>query len=891
MLRKSVYPSTDPIRTSKVRRHASFQLDLNVIPFPTNFNFKRSYVELMTAVAFFSLGQAIVGQTREFVSNSRLQLGTESNLSASVRSGDFDGDGDIDLVVANGRHWPQQNYIFLNDGRGQFSRMRPLGSDRATTYACEVADMDSDGDLDIVTGNAMAPCNIFINNGEGRFQLKLALPTKSSVRSLTLADIDLDNDFDILLTCRGRTNQIFYNEPTLSFTDIGSFGTRSDSTIAVQVGDIDHNGLPDLVAANRDNQSNMLVFQKSAGKFENRVVGSRQNSRSVTLGDFDGDKRIDAAYANIGAENTITFADGLRSSVDPTASSVTFGQPSAQSYAIASADLDLDGDLDLVVGNVMSANVAYFNAGDGKTFSAVPFGSQEEATYGLCIADLNGDRYPDIAVANSGALNRVYLNRPSVDVQKASRTIDAQQTTAQPLGKPPADFSFRAEGKMTTGSSPKLTDSDWPAFRGRGAQGISELCQLPSQWNAGSEPKDEDESDGRVLWRVDIPGLGHSSPIVVGDRVFVATAVSEAGDAPLQVGRSGRPTAADDDGIQSWEIHCFDKLTGKPVWTQIAHRGIPKATRHAKATHANGTLASDGSNLVAFFGSEGLYCFDVDGHLLWKRDLGIVNISKYGIGWGYASSPTISGNDVLLVCDDPTNPYLVAIDIRSGEERWRVDRSGDTERNWSTPFVYETAANGKLVVVNGWPAVVAYRLTDGEEVWRIQGGGDNPVPTPFIADDHLFITSAHGSQSPIHAIRLNAEGDLTEKTSSFPNDAFLWSTTKGGCYMSTPVVYRGNLYLGNSNGVIRCFNAENGELQFEQRLASNAGIIASLVAGDGKIYCASESGYVYVLAAGDEFKLISRNPMGNPLFATPAISNKMIYFRSTSELVAIEASH
>ncbi|MEM8734987.1 MAG: PQQ-binding-like beta-propeller repeat protein, partial [Planctomycetota bacterium] len=664
------------------------------------------------------------------------------------------------------------------------------------------------------------------------------------------------------------------------------------------VGDMDENGLPDLVAANRDNQANMLMLQTEKRQLRNLSVGSKQNSRSVALGDFDGDQRLDAAYANIGSANSILFADQLRSASANSLDSVLFGEPSNQSYAIASADMDLDGDLDLVVANVMSENVVYLNTGGGRSFEAVLFGTKDEATYGLCLADLNGDQFPDIAVANSGGLNRVYLNLPSRTSaprrQNANDPIQPTTTTAvtEIAAKRTSDAQ-QARNLNTNPANPTstfpLSSSDWPAFRGQGATGLSSSTALPASWDATDSTEPDAEHDGHVRWRVDVPGLGHSSPIVVGDQLFVATAVAESGSAPLQVGRSGKPTAADDDGIQTWEIISFDKMSGKQLWKRIAHRGKPRATRHAKATHANSTLACDGRHLVAFFGSEGLYCYSLDGTLLWKRDLGIVNISKYGIGWGYASSPTIADGRILLVCDDPNNPYLVAIDVHSGKELWRVDRSDDTERNWSTPFVYASEENGKLVVVNGWPAVVAYRLRDGAEVWRIRGGGDNPVPTPFIAENHLFITSAHGAESPIHAVKLDANGDLTEKTKTSPNDAFLWSQSRGGCYMSTPIVYQSNLYLGNSNGVIRCFNAANGEPRFEARLAANAGVIGSLVAGNGKIFCPTESGDVYVLEAANEFRVLGRNSMGNPLFATPAISDDVLYFRTTKEIIAIEA--
>jgi outer membrane protein assembly factor BamB len=189
-----------------------------------------------------------------------------------------------------------------------------------------------------------------------------------------------------------------------------------------------------------------------------------------------------------------------------------------------------------------------------------------------------------------------------------------------------------------------------------------------SVWNADISAG---EIDG-VRWRVNVPGLGHSSPVVSGNRIFLATAIARDGKAPLNVGRGGSPDAADDDGEQSWVVLCYDRLTGDEMWRRTAHQGRPHATRHSKATHANTSVAVEGSHVVAFFGSEGLHCYDLEGRLEWRRDLGVIDISKYGIGWGYASSPAIHQDRIAVVCDDPNNPFLAVLSLSDGAELWRV---------------------------------------------------------------------------------------------------------------------------------------------------------------------------------------------------------------------------
>ncbi len=251
--------------------------------------------------------------------------------------------------------------------------------------------------------------------------------------------------------------------------------------------------------------------------------------------------------------------------------------------------------------------------------------------------------------------------------------------------------------------------------------------------------------------------------------------------------------------------------------------------------------------MVAFFGSEGLYCYDLEGKLRWKKDLGVIDISKYGIGWGYASSPSIHQGKIVLVCDAPNNPFVVALRLSDGEELWRKSRKDDCERSWGTPLIH-TSANSTQVVINGWPWIVSYDFESGDERWRIRGGGDNPVPTPFVANDRFYITNSHGGKSPIYAIRTDAQGSIgeTEDSSTDPNP-IVWKTDRGGSYMSTPIVVGEYLYLGDTSGVFRCFDAVTGDKIYEERLDGGAYIVASLVAADDKIYCTAEDGTVFVI--------------------------------------------
>ncbi|MCR9197586.1 MAG: VCBS repeat-containing protein [Planctomycetaceae bacterium] len=344
---------------------------------------------------------------RRLASSSRFLLGTESRLSASVRAGDLDGDGDSDLVVANGRHWPQQNMLLFNHG-GRMTVARPLGVDLCTSYACELADLDGDGDLDIAVGNDTAPCLVFKNDGRGHFERFGQVGQPSSVRSITTADVDSDGHVDLLLTCRGRVNQIFFNEGDGRFGASVMFGTPDDSTIDVAVADLNGDGHQDLILANRDAQPNTIMLGRGERQFHTAVpFGGVLSSRAVAVADFDGDGQMDWVVGNIAAANVICFGDGAGGVREEK----RLANPQGRTYCLAVADLNQDGRPDIVCGNAGQPNIAHLSTGGG--YRQVEFGDPQSMTYGLCLTDLNGDGYVDAAVANSDQPNRFFLNLPA----------------------------------------------------------------------------------------------------------------------------------------------------------------------------------------------------------------------------------------------------------------------------------------------------------------------------------------------------------------------------------------------------------------------------------------------------------------------------------------------
>ncbi|MBC8354397.1 MAG: PQQ-like beta-propeller repeat protein [Planctomycetes bacterium] len=417
-------------------------------------------------------------------------------------------------------------------------------------------------------------------------------------------------------------------------------------------------------------------------------------------------------------------------------------------------------------------------------------------------------------------------------------------------------------------------------FRGRDARGIAEGQNLPDSWDV--------ETGDNVRWKIDIPGLGHACPIVSRDMVFILTADNGEVDPELRLGLYGDIDPVADDKPHEWRLYCLSQNTGELLWQRTLHRGIPAIKRHTKATHANSTPATDGEHIVVCLGSEGLHCLDFSGRLLWKKDLGTLDSGYYlapQAQWEFASSPIIHAGRVILQCDVQKDSFIAAFDIHDGHQLWRTPR--DDVPTWSTPTIVQSATRTELVV-NGFKHAGGYDPSDGKPLWKLGGGGDIPVPTPIFAQDLIFLSSAHGSDRPLCAVRPGANGDLTPPNHDTLDESLAWYKPRDGIYMQTPIVYGDHLYACRQNGVLSCYEASSGERLYQKRLgAGKAGFTASPVAADGKLYFANEDGAVYIVAAGPGFKQIAVNEMGDSCMATPAISGGLLIVRTTNRVIAI----
>lgn len=426
-----------------------------------------------------------------------------------------------------------------------------------------------------------------------------------------------------------------------------------------------------------------------------------------------------------------------------------------------------------------------------------------------------------------------------------------------------------------------VSSDHWPSFRGTGARGIADGQHAPSSWDVGAGVN--------VRWKTPVPGLAHSCPIIWGDRIFLTTAIGDKDKSTVRTGLYGDVTSFADDSPHAWHVLCFDKKTGQVVWDQTARAGVPRVRRHPKSTHANPTPATDGKHVVAFFGSEGLYCYELDGRLLWQKTLGDLNSGWFydeDYQWGFGSSPIIYAGMVIVQCDAHESAFIAAYDVRTGAEIWKSQR--DEIPTWASPTVYE-GPDGPVLITNGSRFARGYDPRNGEELWRLSGHSEIAVPTPLVAHDLIFVCSGYRPIKPIYAIHLTARGDISLENDQSSNQHIAWSHQQGGPYLPTPIVYRDYFYVCSNAGIVSCYHAKTGRREYQRRVRSGAAksFTASPLAADGKLYFTSEEGVVLVVQAGPKFKLLHTNPAGESCLATPAISEGLFILRTQNHLIAV----
>ncbi len=428
-------------------------------------------------------------------------------------------------------------------------------------------------------------------------------------------------------------------------------------------------------------------------------------------------------------------------------------------------------------------------------------------------------------------------------------------------------------------SSGALAEDTWPQFRGPEMNpALEDNPNLPEKWSTTEN----------VEWVTDIPGLGWSSPVVWGNKVFLTTVDAAGNFERPQEGLypvEGRLLPPDVE--HGWIVYCLALDSGEVIWKKQVRVAKPAATRHPKSTYASETPTTDGERVYVLFGDVGLYCFDMDGNELWRRD---IELHKTDGGFGTGASPVVHGDKLFMVYDNLESSYIAAYDTATGEELWRVARN--EQKGWATPFLWENEIRTEIVTT-GENRIRSYGL-DGKVLWEMDGRLSwSCIPTPFASNGLLYLETGYvkSKHRPVYAIRPGAKGDITMAEGQMSSEFVAWYQPLAGTYNTSPLVYRDLYYSVYDRGSFECHDALTGEHLYTQKKIAPKGratFTSSPWAYNGKVFSLSEKGVSYVVEAGREFKLLHENDLQEMCMACPAVVGDRLLIRTISKLYSIK---
>jgi outer membrane protein assembly factor BamB len=433
---------------------------------------------------------------------------------------------------------------------------------------------------------------------------------------------------------------------------------------------------------------------------------------------------------------------------------------------------------------------------------------------------------------------------------------------------------------------PERADVNWPQWRGPGGLGISAERDYVEVWGP----------DTNIAWKTPVPGRGHSSPIVWGDRLFITTSIEGAQvpgrTAPDHLDFKFQPGYLHPDSVgvdyrNTLKVLAYDTRTGRLLWERTAFSGLMYDNRHRRNTYASPSVVTDGSAVYAFFEAAGLYAYDMDGKLLWKRapsekggelswEESLGPIAKAGLGPG--TSPILHEDLLILQVDQEmgADSAILALDKKTGAQVWKTERNN--RRSWATPIIVRAGDRLELIA-SGAESVRAYDPRTGRELWHSRGTQSHPIPSPVAGHGLVYLTAGSGQKRTL-AFRPGMNGDVV-------NENVAWAYDRGAPYVPSPLLLGRYLYLMTERGQTTCLDALTGELLYEGRPPVPATFMASMVGFGERILQVSEDGDTFVLKAGPEHEILRTNSLDEPIFASPALANGTIYLRGEQHLYAI----